>query len=117
MRNAAIGLLATALAPALAGAQSFPSKPIHTIISIPAGGAADVILRVVAPEIQKNLGQPLVLENQPAMAGVLAAERVSKMPPDGYNIFFTTPSSQITVKFVSKNVRYDPEKDFTPITA
>jgi tripartite-type tricarboxylate transporter receptor subunit TctC len=86
-------------------------------ISIPAGGAADVILRIVAPEIQKNLGQPLVLENQPAMSGVIAAEKIAKMPGDGYNLFFTTPSSQITVRFMSKNVRYDPEKDFTPITA
>jgi tripartite-type tricarboxylate transporter receptor subunit TctC len=109
--------VATAFLPALAAAQAFPNKPVHVTISIPAGGAADVILRVVAPEIQKNLGQPLVLENQPAMSGVIAAEKVAKLPPDGYNIFFTTPSSQITVKFISKNVRYDPEKDFTPITA
>jgi len=108
--------LAAAL-PGAAAAQAFPSKPVHTIISIPAGGAADVILRIAAPEIQKNLGQPLVLENRPAMAGVIAAEQVAKSPADGYTIFFTTPSSQITVKFVSKNVRYDPEKDFTPITA
>jgi tripartite-type tricarboxylate transporter receptor subunit TctC len=118
MRHKAFAAAAlAALLPSVAAAQSFPSKPVHVIISIPAGGAADVILRVVAPEIQKNLGQPLVLENRPAMAGVLAAEAVSKMAPDGYNIFFTTPSSQITVKFISRNVRYDPEKDFTPITA
>ncbi len=116
MRKLAVAVL-TALVPGLAAAQAFPAKPVHIIISIPAGGAADVILRVVAPKIQENLGQPLVLENRPAMSGVLAAEQVSKMAPDGYSLFFTTPSSQITVKFISKNVRYDPEKDFTPITA
>jgi len=101
----------------LAQAQAFPAKPVHVLIGIPAGGAADVILRVAAPKIQDYLGQPLVLENRPSMAGVLAAEQVAKSAPDGYNLVFTTPSSQITVKFMSKNVRYDPEKDFTPITA
>ena len=84
--------------------------------TIPAGGAADVILRMVGPRIAEGLGQPLVIENRPAMAGVLASEQVAQMPPDGYNLLFTTPSSQITVKFLSKNVRYDGEKDFTPIT-
>ena len=116
-RLACAAAVLVALLPSLASAQSFPSKPVHVIISIPAGGAADVILRMAGPEIQKNLGQPLVLENQPAMSGVIAAEKVVKMPADGYNLFFTTPSSMITVKFLSKNVRYDPEKDFTPVTA
>ncbi len=108
---------ACALALGAAHAQSFPSKPIHVLIGIPAGGAADVILRFAAPKIQENLGQPLVLENRPSMSGVLAAEQIAKSAPDGYNLLFATPSSQITVKFVSKNVRYDPQKDFTPICA
>ena len=112
-----LATLAATCASATAMAQAFPAKPIHVTISVPAGGAADVILRMAGPEIQKQLGQPLVLENQPAMSGVLAAEKVAKQPADGYNLFFTTPSSQITVRFVSKNVRYDPEKDFTPVTA
>ncbi|MCC6472490.1 MAG: tripartite tricarboxylate transporter substrate binding protein, partial [Burkholderiales bacterium] len=100
-----------------APAQAFPARPVHVTITIPAGGAADVILRVAAPKINEGLGQPLVLENKPAMSGVLASEQLVKMAPEGYNLLFTTPSSQITVKFLSKNVRYDPEKDFTPITA
>ena len=98
-------------------AQTFPAKPVRVIITIPAGGAADVILRMVGPRIAEGLGQPLILENRPAMSGVLASEQVAQMAPDGYNLLFTTPSSQITVKFLSKNVRYDGEKDFTPITA
>jgi len=98
-------------------AQTFPSKPVRVIITIPAGGAADVILRMVGPRIAEGLGQPLILENRPAMSGVLASEQLAQMAPDGYNLLFTTPSSQITVKFLSKNVRYDGEKDFTPITA
>jgi tripartite-type tricarboxylate transporter receptor subunit TctC len=114
-------LLAAAVGAAFSAAAAaqapFPNKPVHVIVTIPAGGAADVILRIAAPEIQKNLGQPLVLENRPAMSGVIAAEQVAKAPGDGYTLLFTTPSSQITVKFISKNVRYDPEKDFTPITA
>lgn len=109
--------LAAVLVLGTAQAQNFPSKPIHVLIGIPAGGAADVILRIAAPKIQENLGQPLVLENRPSMSGVLAAEQIAKAAPDGYNLLFATPSSQITVKYVSKNVRYDPQKDFTPICA
>jgi tripartite-type tricarboxylate transporter receptor subunit TctC len=113
-----LAMTAAALLPiAPAMAQTFPSKPVRVIVTIPAGGAADVILRMVSPRIAEGLGQPMVLENRPAMAGVLASEQVAAMPPDGYNLLFTTPSSQITVKFLSKNVRYDGEKDFTPITA
>ena len=102
---------------AICQAQTFPAKPVRVIVTIPAGGAADVILRMVGPRIAEGLGQPLILENRPAMSGVLASEQVAQMAPDGYNLLFTTPSSQITVKFLSKNVRYDGEKDFTPITA
>ena len=116
MRTPAL-LLAATLLPGLAFAQAYPVKPVRVIVTIPGGGAADVILRTVAPKIGENLGQPLVVENRAAMSGVLAAEAVARMEADGYNLLFTTPSSQITVKFISKNVRYDPEKDFTPITA
>ena len=118
MRNiySITGVVLALLAPVLQ-AQSFPAKPVRVITTIPAGGAADVILRMLGPRIAEGLGQPLIVENCPAMAGVLASEQVSQMAPDGYSLLFTTPSSQITVKFLSKNVRYDGEKDFTPITA
>ncbi len=111
------GFIAALFAAGGARAQAFPSKPIHVLIGIPAGGAADVILRITAPKIQESLGQPLVMENRPSMSGVLAAEQIAKAAPDGYNLLFATPSSQITVKYVSKQVRYDPQKDFTPICA
>ena len=116
MPLAVLAVLMGAIAP-LATAQNFPAKPVRVIITIPPGGAADVILRMVGPRISEGLGQPLILENRPAMAGVLASEQVAQMPPDGYNLLFTTPSSQITVKLLSKNVRSDGEQDFTPITA
>jgi tripartite-type tricarboxylate transporter receptor subunit TctC len=103
--------------PALAMAQAYPVKPVRVIVTVPAGGAADVIMRLVAPKAGEHLGQPIIVENRTSMSGVLASEQVSQMAPDGYNLLFTTPSSQITVKFLSKNVRYDAEKDFTPITA
>jgi tripartite-type tricarboxylate transporter receptor subunit TctC len=105
------------VAPLAAQSQEFPNKPVHVIVTIPAGGAADVVLRMVSPKIGEGLGQPLILENRPAMSGVLASEQVARMAPDGYNLLYTTPSSQVTAKFLQKNVRYDPEKDFTPIVA
>lgn len=107
----------TVLYATIASGQTYPVKPVHVVVTVPAGGAADVTLRLTAPKIQEYLGQPLVLENRPAMSGVLAAEQLAKTAPDGYNLMFTTPSSVITVRFVSKNVRYDPERDFTPVTA
>lgn len=105
---------------ALAGAHAalageFPDKPV-TIISPFAPGGADLFLRIVAPKLGEQLGQPVVIENVPGAGGILGAERVMHAPPDGYTLLFAPSSVTVTAKFLSANMRFDILKDFTPIS-
>src|SRR4051812_4833633 len=70
-----------------AQAQTYPSKPVHLILGLPAGGGAGVIARLVAQELSQVLGQQVVVENRPGASGVIAADAVAKAPPDGYTLF------------------------------
>ena len=111
-----IGLALALAMPLAAPAQSYPVKPIRMTVTVPAGGAADVCARMLTPKMGESLGQPIVVENNAGMFGSIAAERVSRSAPDGYNLLFTTPSSTIVIFFQKKVVPYKLS-DFTPITA
>ena len=102
--------------PLAALAQSYPAKPVRVIATVAAGTATDITMRLMAPRMAEALGEPIVVENIAALGGSLAAERVSRMAPDGYNLMITTPSSQISIFFLKKQVPYKVS-DFTPITA
>ena len=111
---AAALLAATFCAPLLAFAQAFPSRPIHMIVPFPPGGV-DVTGRLISTKMTELIGQPVVLENRGGANGMIGSDFVAHSPADGYTILMTTPSTHITAVFLSKNVPYDPVKDFTPI--
>src|SRR5258705_8798507 len=67
-------------------AQSYPSKPILAVMPLQAGSAVDVMIRIVAQKMSENMGQQIVIENQPGAAGSIGAERVKRAPPDGYTV-------------------------------
>jgi tripartite-type tricarboxylate transporter receptor subunit TctC len=106
-----------ALFSALALAQeSYPSKPIRIIVGYSAGGGNDIIVRVMAPELQKGLGQPIVVENKPGAQSIIAAELAAKSAPDGYTVFMG-PSGPMTINPATySKLPYDPQRDFTPIS-
>ena len=109
-------LLACAIAlPMLAGAQSFPTKPVNLVVPYPAGGATDVIARMIADKLTQAWGQPVVLVNKPCAGTLIAAEFVARSPGDGYTLYMTTAAHTIGASLYKK-VPYDPVKDFTPIT-
>ena len=85
---ATIGLLA--LTPYLpAHAQTvYPSKPIRMIVPLAAGSAVDAAARIITQKMSQNMGQGIVIENQPGAAGLIGADRVAKAAADGYTIFF-----------------------------
>ena len=113
IRIAALLLAAWALPVA---AQDYPSKPIRILVGYAAGGGNDIIVRVMAPEMQKGLGQPIVVENKPGAQSIIAADTAAKSAPDGYTIFMG-PSGPMTINSATySKLPYDPQRDFAPIS-
>jgi tripartite-type tricarboxylate transporter receptor subunit TctC len=103
----------------LAGAQAcmaseYPDKPIKMVIPYTPGGSIDTVGRMVADQLQRQLGQPIVIENLPGASGVLGSLNVKKAKADGYTLLFNA-SSQVYMPLVVAKKTYDAEQDFTPV--
>jgi len=97
-------------------AQDYPSKPIRIIVGYAAGGGNDIIVRAMSPEMQKGLGQPVVIENKPGAQSIIAADYVAKVNPDGYTLLMG-PSGPMTINPATySKLPYDPVRDFAPIS-
>lgn len=105
------------LLPALAEAQSYPSRPVRIISTFGAGSPADALVRHVAQKMGESMGQPVVVDVQPGASGVVGGQLVARAQPDGYTLLMTIPTTLVATPFLLKNRPYDPLKDFTPITA
>jgi tripartite-type tricarboxylate transporter receptor subunit TctC len=117
LRVAAFALLATsgALLSLQARAQDYPAKPISVVVHLAAGTVSDLVFRAVAPQMSKNLGRPVVVENRTGANGLIAWEYVIKQQPaDGYTIASSTNSNLSLPVFV-KDMRVDPVKDLVPV--
>ena len=115
-RGFIIGMAAVALGRAVNAADAYPAKPIRWLVGFAAGGASDVVVRLVAEGMQKELGVPLIVDNRPGASGNLAASALVQAPADGYTILHGESSVLYTNEHLSK-VAYNPEKDFTYIGA
>ena len=99
-----------------ASAQDWPLRRLRIVVPFPAGGSGDVQVRIVADELAKVLGQPVVVENKPGASGGLAAVDVAHAPADGYTLMVGSVGTHaINVSLYSK-LQYDPIKDFAPLT-
>jgi tripartite-type tricarboxylate transporter receptor subunit TctC len=110
-----LALILGALVSAGAIAQSFPSKPVRLIVPFPPGGATDTFSRAVAAEMTKSLGQTVIVENRPGAGTTIAAEIVSKSPPDGHTLFFTDLSTHTITASLYTRLAYHPLRDFAPV--
>ena len=99
-----------------AAAQDYPDKPIRIIVGYAAGGGNDIIVRVMQPEMQKGLGQAVIVENKPGAQSIIAAEAVARSAPDGYTLLMG-PSGPMTINPATySKLPYDPVRDFAPIS-
>jgi tripartite-type tricarboxylate transporter receptor subunit TctC len=105
-------LLALACLPSWA--QNYPTRPVRVVVAAATGGP-DTVARVVAAQLQTQLGQPFVVENQPGANGIVGANIVAKAAPDGYTLLVYS-SGFVINPAVHKSLPYDTEKDFTPVT-
>lgn len=111
----AIVLAALGLDPGPAAAQGYPAKPIRVLVPFAAGGAVDLVARLIGAKFSESVGQPVVIENRPGAAGNIAADAVAKSPPDGYTILQNTTGQAISPALY-RSLPFDAVKDFIPVT-
>jgi len=97
-----------------AQAQAWPSKPIRWVVAYPAGGGSDFLARQLAPQLGKQLGQTIVIDNRPGAAGMIGTDNAVKSPPDGYTIVTGDNGAMVFHTAMYKKVPYDPQ-DLTPV--
>ena len=95
----------------------FPSRPIHVLVTIPPGGAPDIVARVVGEKISHTLGQPVVIDNKPAANGNAAAGEVARAAPDGHTLLLAADSLITINPHVYSKMPIDTLKDLTPVSS
>ena len=107
------------LALVIAGAAaqgSYPNRPITMVVGFTAGGSTDIVTRLVAEEMRKTWGQPVVVDNRPGAGGNIGAAIVAKAKPDGYTLLVGSVGPLAINASLYSNMPYDNLKDFTPVT-
>ncbi|WP_327012004.1 tripartite tricarboxylate transporter substrate binding protein [Comamonas piscis] len=109
---AASGVLFGVLVPGLAAAQTWPTRSLTIVVPFPAGGGTDMVIRGIQPQLQKELGQPVVIDNRAGAGGTIGSAYVAKATPDGYTAGLVTTSTHAVSVSVYPNLPYNPQRDF-----
>lgn len=109
------GLAAAAALPNAALAENFPDRPVVIVVPFAAGGAFDVLARVLAPRMGEVLGQQVLVENVTGASGIIGSSRVAHATPDGYTLLLASIGTHGYNPSIYKNLAYDPVGDFTPV--
>jgi tripartite-type tricarboxylate transporter receptor subunit TctC len=99
----------------VASAEEYPTRPIRIVVPYSAGGSSDGPMRVIAQEMSKQLGQPMVVENKPGQGAMLGSAEVAKAPADGYTLLLASNPNAISPALYS-HLTHDPVEDFAPIS-
>jgi tripartite-type tricarboxylate transporter receptor subunit TctC len=97
-------------------AQQWPAKPVRIIVPFGAGGGTDIQGRLLGQKFQQSMGQNFLVDNRAGGAGLIGAELVTKSPPDGHTILFTTASLAVNVTLLSKRLNFNPITDLVPVS-
>lgn len=111
----AMGLSLLCLVPMAAHAQSFPSKPVHLVVTYPAGGSSDLMARIMGQKLSEYWKQPVIIESKPGAAGSIGMEYAARQAPDGYT-FVIGNLGPASVNPIITKVPYNMEKDFIPVS-
>lgn len=112
-RGVLTGLLLAASVPQ-ASAQNYPDRPVRLIVPFAAGGANDIVARLIQPSLERTLGQPIIVENRTGASGIIGTDLVAKSPPDGLTLGVALATHSVNPA-VNPKMPYDTEKDLTPI--
>jgi tripartite-type tricarboxylate transporter receptor subunit TctC len=111
----AAGAAALPFLSSLAGAQSYPSRPLRLIVGFPPGGGADTVSRIVGQWLSERLGQQVIIENRPGASTNIAAQAVINSPPDGYTLLYYGASTLINTSMFP-NLPFDVRRDIAPVS-
>jgi tripartite-type tricarboxylate transporter receptor subunit TctC len=109
-----VAIIVLTLSACIAGAQTYPSKPVRVIVPFPPGAGADITARIFTPRLAEALGQQFIVDNRAGAAGHIGAEIAAHTPPDGYTLLLT-PASIVISRTLYTKLNYDIEKDLEPI--
>jgi tripartite-type tricarboxylate transporter receptor subunit TctC len=99
---------------AAADAQQYPSRPVRVIVPLTPGGGVDMVARVIADHYSQVMGQRFIVDNRPGAGGTIGVETVAKAAPDGHTLLVS--SSSMVTNAAIQSQRYDPIRDFQPVT-
>ncbi len=99
----------------IAPAQTYPTKPVRMIVPFPAGGATDIVARLVAQKLGDAVGHQVIVDNRGGAAGTIGSDLAAKAPPDGYTVLIGTSSTHAIAQSLYAKLPYDSVKDFTPV--
>lgn len=115
MRILLLAAVQAAWGVAVSRADDYPTRPIRVIVPFSPGGAVDGPMRLIAQELGKRLGQPVVVENKPGAGATIGTDVVAKAPPDGYTLLLASQTNAISATLYAK-LPFDPVEDFAPVT-
>jgi tripartite-type tricarboxylate transporter receptor subunit TctC len=98
-----------------ARAQTWPQRPVMIVVPQPAGNSPDILCRVIAEKLSRDLGQQFVVDNRPGAANLVGTQAVARAAPDGHTFLFATSAALVTNPFTFKSLPYDPMKDLVPV--
>jgi tripartite-type tricarboxylate transporter receptor subunit TctC len=113
-RTAAALMLMFAVSGAMA--QVYPTKPVRMIVPFPAGGATDIVGRLIAQKLAEGWGQQVIVDNRGGAGGTIGSDVAAKSPPDGYTMLLGTSSTHAVAPSLYSKLPYDPVRDFSPVT-
>jgi tripartite-type tricarboxylate transporter receptor subunit TctC len=116
MKKIVLFLLAFAIWPTAASAQTYPAKPIRFIVPFTPGGGNDTIARLIGAKLTAATGQQVIIDNRPGAGGAIGAEAAAKSPADGYTIFLAGVATHGINPNLRKKLPYDPIKDFDAVS-
>jgi tripartite-type tricarboxylate transporter receptor subunit TctC len=97
-------------------AQAYPTKPVRMIVPFPAGGATDIVGRLIAQKLAEGWGQQVIVDNRGGAGGTIGSDVAAKSPPDGYTMLLGTSSTHAVAPSLYSKLPYDPVRDFSPVT-
>src|SRR5262249_7064418 len=112
----AVGVAALPALPRIARAQAYPARPVRIVVGFPAGGAPDIIARLIGQVLSERLGQQFVIENRPGAASNIGTEIVVKAPPNGYTLLMVVATNTVNATLYT-NLNFNFIRDIAPVAS